>query len=115
MPRWQISVTLAWVIGSPRNRTSPDVARAIPVTTSKKVVLPAPLGPAMPKICPVCTATDTASTAVRPPKRLVTEWVSRRGAVIDSRDPCRQRELPLRVGRRRQQHLLAVLDLIGQV
>src|ERR1700709_2830846 len=115
MPRWQICVTLARVRASPRNVTSPDVARVMPVTTSKKVVLPAPFGPAMPKTCPGRTAIETPSTAVRPPNRFVTESVWNSGPSTGSADPGRKDERPLGVWRRREQDLLAVLDLVGQV
>src|ERR1700704_3057850 len=41
--------------------------------TLKSVVLPAPLGPMMPSRSPPRTSRLTARTAVRPPKRLVTD------------------------------------------
>src|SRR5262249_55904041 len=37
----------------------------------KQVVLPAPLGPMRPKIWPGSMSKETASSAVRPPKRMV--------------------------------------------
>src|SRR6185312_854197 len=115
MPRWQIWVTLAWVSVSPRNLTSPDVARVMPVTTSKNVVFPAPFGPAMPKTWPGWTDIDTSSTATRPPKRFVTESVWKRGSVTGSADPRGKGEGALVVRLRGAQYLLAVMDLVGQV
>src|SRR6185503_13418747 len=41
--------------------------------TLKSVVLPAPLGPMMPSSSPARTSRLTLRTAVRPPKRLVTD------------------------------------------
>src|SRR5690606_23512931 len=47
----------------------------------RKVVLPAPLGPMMPKISPCCTERDTLSTAVRRPKILVRPVVARMAVI----------------------------------
>src|ERR1700726_2284914 len=44
----------------------------MPVSTLKSVVLPAPLGPIMVKICPGLTSKLTSSTARSPPKVLLT-------------------------------------------
>src|SRR4051812_17099454 len=59
----------------PRN-TSPAASDANPDTALSRVVLPAPLGPMMPRISPGATVSDTLSTAVTPPKRTVTPRAS---------------------------------------
>src|SRR5207249_10917208 len=56
----------------PSRSTSPLVGRVCPVITSNRVVLPAPLGPTIPRISPPVTAKLTSSTARRPPKLLLT-------------------------------------------
>ena len=62
---------------SPPSMTVPVVGMYIPVRQLKKVVFPAPLGPISPTISPSCTCMLTSSTAVRPPKRIVTLLASR--------------------------------------
>src|SRR6478672_11729583 len=46
----------------------------------KRVVLPAPLGPAIPRISPSPTVNDTSATALSEPKDLVRALTSRRTA-----------------------------------
>jgi hypothetical protein len=50
----------------------PAVGRYTPAQMLKKVVLPAPLGPMMPKMRPSSIFMSTFSTALRPPKYLQT-------------------------------------------
>src|SRR6185503_5358066 len=51
-----------------------------------KVVLPAPLGPMRPTTSPRSSLSETSSTAVRPPKRTVTEVaINWSGAFISAR------------------------------
>src|SRR5713226_5158142 len=54
---------------SPRNRISPDVGSCAPTRHEKSVVLPAPLGPMIPKISPRFTSKSTEARASSPPKR----------------------------------------------
>jgi hypothetical protein len=54
----------------------------------KKVVLPAPLGPISPMISPRSTRKFTESTAVRPPKRMVTFSASRMALPPDTDVAC---------------------------
>src|SRR6202049_1691222 len=55
---------------SPRKRISPDVGSSAPTRHEKSVVLPAPLGPMIPKMSPGITSKSMRSRARRPPKRL---------------------------------------------
>src|SRR5579885_1363105 len=80
MPRAAISCGARFWISSPRKRMRPAAIAALPVTALKSVVLPAPLGPMRAQTSPAATAKETASTALRPPKRTVTSARSRRGA-----------------------------------
>src|SRR4029453_17001872 len=62
---------------------SPLVGWKTPVTTLKTVVLPAPLGPISPKISPRSTCSETVSSAVTPPNRIVRfESSSRASAIV---------------------------------
>src|SRR5438105_2895364 len=54
---------------SPRNRISPDVGSSAPTRQEKSVVLPAPLGPMIPKMSPGITSKSIKARARRPPKR----------------------------------------------
>src|SRR2546430_936480 len=56
----------------PANSSSPASGLYRRVTTLKRVVLPAPLGPISPTICPFSTSRETSSIATMPPKRRVT-------------------------------------------
>ncbi len=47
----------------PSSSMVPPDGRVNPVTASTRVVLPAPLGPISPVICPGTTVSDTSSTA----------------------------------------------------
>ncbi len=66
------------VMSSPPRSTRPPWASRKPVTTSKRVVLPAPLWPMRPTTSPGSTARSTPSTATIPPKRRVTPTHSSR-------------------------------------
>ena len=61
----------------PSKCTEPRSWRVKPPRTSNNVVLPAPFGPIRPRISPERTSRSTASTAVRPPKRLVSSLATR--------------------------------------
>jgi hypothetical protein len=64
---------------SPFRKMRPPVGRSTPVTQLKKVLLPAPLGPMIARISPRGTVRLTLSTAVSPPKRMVSPSVRRIG------------------------------------
>src|ERR1043166_7007607 len=67
-------------MSSPANRMRPALGCSTPVTQLKNVDLPAPLGPMMARISPAGTAMLTSLSAVRPPNRMVSFSVRRRGA-----------------------------------
>ncbi len=109
-----------WRYGSPRRRrrSIPSSACTMPVTTSNNVVLPAPFGPAMPKISPRIPRTVRSSTAANPPYRFTTPSPTSSGRSADA--VCATTmgvagTCPECMGRRGDRDLLAVLDLIGQV
>src|SRR5689334_22206647 len=54
---------------SPRKRISPELGSSAPTRHEKRVVLPAPFGPMMPKMSPVMTSKSTDDRACSPPKR----------------------------------------------
>jgi hypothetical protein len=56
----------------PATVAEPAVAEISVPSIRTVVVLPAPFGPRKPSISPRATLNDTSSTAVRPPKFLVT-------------------------------------------
>src|SRR6266540_2066892 len=74
-------VTTAWLgrpsIRSPRNRMFPEVGATAPTRHEKSVVLPAPLGPIMPKISPRATSKSIPASARSPSYRLVSPWTER--------------------------------------
>ena len=61
----------AWVRSTPSSTTCPPLGLRIPETTSKSVVLPAPLGPMMPTTSPASAWMLTSLSATMPPKRTV--------------------------------------------
>ena len=63
-------------MSTPRTVTVPAVARWSPSTISRAVVLPAPLGPRIPKTSPRYTVKEMSSTAVREPYRLTNSLTS---------------------------------------
>jgi hypothetical protein len=65
------------VISLPLKNIFPDVGFNSPVMTLKRVVFPAPFGPMIPLTSPSWTEQVTLSRAVKPPKRIITETVSR--------------------------------------
>src|SRR5499427_2896597 len=71
-------------ISSPLNTIRPLVGRRTPVRQLKKVDLPAPLGPMIPRISPAGTASDTLVSAASPPKRIVSASVLRIGGALVS-------------------------------
>ena len=72
MPRWQIASGVRPASSSPRKTIEPDVAPSAPETQLNIVVLPEPFGPIRPRISPGTTSNETALSAVKPPKCLVT-------------------------------------------
>ena len=64
----QTSKVLRPSIGWPASRAEPSSAGSTPFSTLNSVVLPAPLGPMMPRISPSATEKLTSLTAFRPPK-----------------------------------------------
>src|SRR5262245_42329719 len=81
---WKVRATPHAVISWGRRRSvrrpqrwiSPASGRYRPDSTLTVVVLPEPLGPISPRICPGGTAMDSPSTATSPPKRLPRPRVS---------------------------------------
>src|SRR3989442_13862475 len=67
-------------MSSSANRMRPALGCSTPVTQLKNVDLPAPLGPMMARISAAGTAMLTSLSAVRPPNRMVSFSVRRRGA-----------------------------------
>src|SRR5437667_90218 len=67
-------------MSSPANRMRPALGFSTPVTQLKNVDLPAPLGPMMARTSPAGTAMLTSLSAVRPPNRMESPSVLRRGA-----------------------------------
>src|SRR6267143_1674024 len=67
-------------MSSPLKMIRPLVGRSTPVRQLKKVDLPAPLGPMIPRICPTGTLRDTLVSATNPPKWTVSASVLRIGA-----------------------------------
>ena len=68
----------------PAKVTVPASGLSSPVTRLNTVVLPAPFGPMMLTNSPSATLSDSASTAVTPPKRRVRLASSRIGAITPS-------------------------------
>src|SRR5262245_6386133 len=68
------------VTSFPNNRTCPDVAGRIPVTTLNSVVFPAPFGPMIALRSPRKIFRLTSRTACRPPKLLHRPLSSRTGS-----------------------------------
>jgi hypothetical protein len=54
-------------ISRPRQRTSPPLGSSTPRMMRMAVVLPAPLGPTNPNICPSTTVNDRSSRATKSP------------------------------------------------
>src|ERR1039458_3602394 len=78
----------AWVIiENPATRASPEEGGNSVVSILIVVVLPAPLEPSKPNTSPALTERDTASTAVKAPKRRVSALISRTISLI--RKPAR--------------------------
>ena len=72
-----------WVAGrgrAPSKAMRPPLGRTRPVTTLKKVVLPAPLGPIRPMMALRGMTRSISLSATTPPKRLVSPRTSRMGA-----------------------------------
>src|SRR5580692_11566448 len=61
----------------PSKSTWPDVEARSPVRQLKKVDLPAPFGPIRPRMSPLATVTEAASTALKLPNCLVISRASR--------------------------------------
>ena len=74
-----------WVMSLPWKSTAPASGLVKPATISKTVVLPAPLGPMIPRISPSCTCRSTPRTACTPPKDLVSPRVSSTTAPVRGR------------------------------
>src|SRR6185312_4037705 len=76
-PRRATAGGLSPVIGAPASTTEPESGVMKPETSENSVVLPAPFGPITARISPSRTSNDTRSTAVRPPKLLLSSRTSR--------------------------------------
>src|SRR5438067_3237726 len=61
----------------PRSSILPEEGLSAPVMSAKSVVLPAPLGPMKPEICPSATLKLTSFKAATPPKYFVSRFTSR--------------------------------------
>ena len=57
----------------PSNSIDPAVGGKAPESMLKIVLLPEPFGPIRPRISPCSTSNETRFTAVKPPKRFVSE------------------------------------------
>src|SRR5207302_8661413 len=74
-----------WTVTSyPATQARPDVGGRSVVSILISVVFPAPLGPTRPRISPGAMSTDTAFTAVRSPKPLVSSEVRMAAAEVDA-------------------------------
>ena len=67
MPARQMRFGFSPVMSRPANRTLPPLGAASPFSRLNSVVLPAPLGPMMPRISPSSTSKLTSWTAFSPP------------------------------------------------
>src|SRR5690349_10833615 len=83
----------------PCSRISPDVGSTKPPIICSVVVLPQPDGPSRETNSPCRTESETASTAVAAPKRLVSRSRTRNpiGSALDFAGPAAVPLLPLRV------------------
>src|SRR5580698_3959880 len=79
--------------------TWPSSGRMKPHSTFSSVVLPAPFGPMTPTTWRGGTASDTALSAVRPPKRTLTSRTSRTGSRTSRTEPCFITQVPASVDR----------------
>src|SRR5437868_9933231 len=77
MPERTSANDLIPVTSRPRSSTLPDEGLSAPVMSAKRVVLPAPLGPMKPEICPSGTLKLTSFKAATPPKYFVSRFTSR--------------------------------------
>src|SRR3984893_18960069 len=80
MPSWQTRWGASLATSRPSNRISPALAGFKPEIISNSVVLPAPLGPPMPRISPSATSRLKSLTAASAPKYLDRFLHRRRGA-----------------------------------
>ena len=72
----------------PSSLTLPGLGTMKPLSALKSVVLPAPLGPMMPRISPLRTSNETFCSARSPPKRTDTSFTaSRIGAPLSGAAP----------------------------
>jgi hypothetical protein len=63
---------------SPCTSNRPEVDFRMPINNRNKVVLPAPLGPRRPQICPAGTEKERLRSACLVPNDLTTCWMSTR-------------------------------------
>src|SRR5437660_10884230 len=99
MPRRATACGGRPLIVLPANSTWPAGGGSSPVIRSKRVVWPAPLGPMIARRSRASTSSDTPLSAASAPKRRVSAWHRRRGALTrlpSSCLPARQPEEPLR-------------------
>src|SRR4029453_13905622 len=68
-------------------RMLPSVGSSKPPIMRRSVVLPQPEGPRREKNSPLRIAKETPSTATKPPKRLLTPWISTLGSLTESTTP----------------------------
>src|SRR5712691_3402508 len=98
-------------MSSSRNTIRPLVGFSTPVRQLKRVDLPAPLGPMIPRSSPGGTASDTWLRAVNPPNRTVSCSVRRIGASpVTLRELARGWEERLLLGDHLDELVLAALD-----
>src|SRR6516165_4702587 len=103
MPARQIRLAAMRSIGRLSNCIRPRSAgKGIEVMTLKRVLLPLPFGPAMPKISPLRTEKETSSTARSSPKDLQAPSTMRMSFIVARRRSRRGRDRRGRLpGRRR--------------
>src|SRR6516164_1597432 len=104
-------------MSSPLSVTRPSAGRTSPEHALKVVVLPAPLGPISPVICPVAASRLSLCTAVSPPKRTVRSRTasSVAGTVPVPATELAVRDLTVRFGGLTAVHKLSLDAATGQI
>ncbi len=98
MPRRPGSCGCMLEMSWPRNRIWPELGLVCPVSSLKKVLLPAPLGPMTQRSSASARLKLTSRVACTPPKRTFSRRVSSRGTVLIGRPPGRQRCAGIGIG-----------------
>ena len=83
----RFSATRSANASRPSMRSVPAVACRMPIRSRNSVVLPAPLGPRSPQICPAGTLHDTPASAVLAPNVFTTPTSATSGGGSTLRKP----------------------------